>query len=332
MCFNSAITVMSNWVFNIVQIQALVNPAYDPTEAMIRAQSLGWSIFDAFVAIRALLIEDDSYSPTQVIFPASLIFTNLTAILLIVYKTWQYKQLGLLADRMIRRLSADEASDSDGGWASGDAPIRPSVDDRRMAEKGLFDTLNILIPLLEVASMWEKYWPSGQSHSCHNKNVSIYISHPSADDRVIRRMPSADADWHEPYRQSIKVHLRNLSRKGQVEQLLVLLIESGVLYCIPWIVTLPAGFVSEKYTDSVGIFMDVITPHIEVIYPTAIILLSLVYRAQQDSLLSAISLSAPLGFAAPAPSSQSISLTPVHGTLDGDKESQEVGGGSSAMV
>ncbi|KAF5338580.1 hypothetical protein D9758_016973 [Tetrapyrgos nigripes] len=265
MCFNSAITVVSNRVFHIVQIQSLANPAYDPTEAMIRAQvlvvvvsrisyflgdlivvwrtwilfkgeilpqrillfcivqALGCSIFDAFVAIRAFLIEDDSYSPTQEIFPASLIFTTLVATLLIGYKTWQY-------------------------------------------------------------------------------------------------------------RQSIKVHLGNLNRKSQVEQILVLLIESGILYCIPWILTLPTGFVSEKYTNSVGEFMDVITPHIEVIYPTTIILLSHLYRTQEDSLLSTISLSAPLEFAAPAPSSQSISLTPVNGTLDGDKESQEVSGGNSAMV
>ncbi|KAF5341490.1 hypothetical protein D9758_013930 [Tetrapyrgos nigripes] len=138
------------------------------------------------------------------------------------------------------------------------------------------------------------------------------------------------------YRQSVKIHLSNLNTTSQVEQIFVLLIQSGILYCILWVLTLPYSFVP-AYLHSVAVYLDVIIPHIEAIFPTAIILLSYLYKSQ-DTILSAISVSEEMEFAVPAPTSQSAlsASTHPHDTQHvTDKESsdiQEVHRGDSTIV
>ncbi|KAF5367149.1 hypothetical protein D9758_003835 [Tetrapyrgos nigripes] len=92
------------------------------------------------------------------------------------------------------------------------------------------------------------------------------------------------------------------------------------------------GVFNPVYHDSVGPYLEIMIPHPETIYPTAIILLSDLYKNQQDSILE--SLSQPLEFAAPAPSSQSDppASTQAHDTQDGENDIQEVSRGDSVVV
>ncbi|KAF5366250.1 hypothetical protein D9758_005816 [Tetrapyrgos nigripes] len=73
------------------------------------------------------------------------------------------------------------------------------------------------------------------------------------------------------------------------------------------------------------LYLDVMVPHLEAIYPTVIILLSHLYKNHQDSILE--SLSQPLEFAAapaPIPSSQSdpSAFGRGHDTQDGMNENE----------
>ena len=86
---------------------------------------------------------------------------------------------------------------------------------------------------------------------------------------------------------------------------------------------MPTPF-NQGYSDSVDTYLGIIQPHLETIYPTAIILLSHLYKNHQDSILE--SLSQPLEFAAPPPSSQSEPpvSTQGYGTQGGENEIHEV--------
>ncbi|KAF5338569.1 hypothetical protein D9758_016966 [Tetrapyrgos nigripes] len=106
---------------------------------------------------------------------------------------------------------------------------------------------------------------------------------------------------------------------------------SPVWYNLLHSVEMPAVF-NSGYQASVNNYLDLILPHLETIYPTAIILLSHLYKNQQDSILK--SLSQSLEFAAPAPSSQSDppASTQAHDTQDGENDIQEVSRGDSVVV
>ncbi|KAF5371641.1 hypothetical protein D9758_003576 [Tetrapyrgos nigripes] len=209
MFLSSTMTMMDNLTFYSLELRSLSDPTYDffPTTskwditdivftrisyllgdiivvwrawilfqqefvprcilAVCMVQSLGCSIYNAVLAVQDLLSTTASElgNPIRVIQPASLLFTNMVATVLVFYKIWQYR-------RSIQQLLG-----------------------------------------------------------------------------------------------------KNRNKRSQVENILILVIESSAVYCIFWILVIPDIF-SKTYHATAGNYVDIILPHVETIYATAIVFLS----------------------------------------------------------
>ncbi|KAF5374349.1 hypothetical protein D9758_004698 [Tetrapyrgos nigripes] len=98
------------------------------------------------------------------------------------------------------------------------------------------------------------------------------------------------------HRRFIAAHLETSRRRSQVMQCLVLLVESGAIYCIFWIVILLSMAV-DQFDIEAGPYLNVILPHVEAIYPTAIILLTALRKTHCDSTLQTAQVQSQLRFA-----------------------------------
>lgn len=67
--------------------------------------------------------------------------------------------------------------------------------------------------------------------------------------------------------------LGHSSRRTQVEKILILLIESSVLYCLAWVVLIVCLFIPLPSGSDVSDYMWPISTHIAGIYPTILLLL-----------------------------------------------------------
>ncbi|THU98156.1 hypothetical protein K435DRAFT_838280 [Dendrothele bispora CBS 962.96] len=85
------------------------------------------------------------------------------------------------------------------------------------------------------------------------------------------------------YRAFIKVHLGEMNRKSKVEGILILLVESGSLYCALWLVSLLGVVGVLNYT--VDDYVSTLAPHAETIYPNIIILLTTLQKTHWDTTL-----------------------------------------------
>ncbi|KAK7437618.1 hypothetical protein VKT23_018517 [Stygiomarasmius scandens] len=99
--------------------------------------------------------------------------------------------------------------------------------------------------------------------------------------------------WY--YRKYIKDHIGSASGSKRVEKILILLVESGSIFCVLWLVALLGSIgllneVAETYFTSV-------LPHAETIYPNIIILLTTLQKTHCDTTLQGQSVSQPLQFA-----------------------------------
>ncbi|KAK7437619.1 hypothetical protein VKT23_018518 [Stygiomarasmius scandens] len=121
--------------------------------------------------------------------------------------------------------------------------------------------------------------------------------------------------WH--YRQFFKAHLGTAKRKSQAQQILVLLVESGFIYCGLWIVGIV--WTAGRLSVTAGAYIGVIFPHAASLYPTLIILLSAIQKTHCDSTLQG---QVPVEFTSPVHGmtqlSQSIRFanTSTSGTVD----------------
>ncbi|THU96039.1 hypothetical protein K435DRAFT_966125 [Dendrothele bispora CBS 962.96] len=121
---------------------------------------------------------------------------------------------------------------------------------------------------------------------------------------VIATLLIAYKAWH--YRKFIKDNAGILTRKGQVEQVLILLVESGILYIALWILTLLSD-INNELDDTTGAYLDTVLPHLTLIYPSVIILLSQLKKTQCDTILQGEDSSQSMQFAV-APASNSSRL------------------------
>ncbi|KAF5343553.1 hypothetical protein D9758_012958 [Tetrapyrgos nigripes] len=87
--------------------------------------------------------------------------------------------------------------------------------------------------------------------------------------------------WY--YRRSVAKFLNRGSKRGQVENVLILLIESGFLYSFLWILSLISTSNPQYYDFAV--FFGTILPHAAGIYPTTIILLTAFQKSCCDTTL-----------------------------------------------
>lgn len=83
------------------------------------------------------------------------------------------------------------------------------------------------------------------------------------------------------YRRSIKASLYSGDTRTRVENVFILLVESGALYCLFWTLTM---------MDDFGLFgefgFEWMQPHVSGIYPTIVILLVSVQRASSDTMIT----------------------------------------------
>ncbi|THU85843.1 hypothetical protein K435DRAFT_805570 [Dendrothele bispora CBS 962.96] len=75
------------------------------------------------------------------------------------------------------------------------------------------------------------------------------------------------------YRHFIKSHLGTFNTRTQVEQVLILLVESGLVYCAIWVLDLVLVSILST-ANSASEYLAVLFPHLETIYPNTIILLT----------------------------------------------------------
>ncbi|THU99682.1 hypothetical protein K435DRAFT_837583 [Dendrothele bispora CBS 962.96] len=86
------------------------------------------------------------------------------------------------------------------------------------------------------------------------------------------------------HRKLIKTLLDGTSKRSQAMECLILLIESGALYCIFWILVVLSMTV-ENFDNTAGSYLNDILPHMEAIYPTTIILLTALKKTHCDTTL-----------------------------------------------
>ncbi|THU96607.1 hypothetical protein K435DRAFT_858386 [Dendrothele bispora CBS 962.96] len=120
---------------------------------------------------------------------------------------------------------------------------------------------------------------------------------------VIATLFIAYKAWH--YRQFFKAHLGAVKRKSQAQQVLVLLVESGFIYCSLWIVGII--WISGHLSVTAGAYIGVIFPHAASLYPTLIILLSALQKTYCDTTFQGKIGSQPMEFSSGAPGATQIS-------------------------
>ncbi|KAJ3799791.1 hypothetical protein GGU11DRAFT_775866 [Lentinula aff. detonsa] len=97
------------------------------------------------------------------------------------------------------------------------------------------------------------------------------------------------------YRRSIKINLGKQTRKTSVERVLVLLLESGVVYCVCWIVSIIALTPGTLSFIGENVFATML-PNLTAIYPTLIIIFVAARRSYSEL---SINVSQTLQFAIP---------------------------------
>ncbi|KAJ7595356.1 hypothetical protein C8J56DRAFT_883576 [Mycena floridula] len=99
------------------------------------------------------------------------------------------------------------------------------------------------------------------------------------------------------YRAEIKFNLGIEGNKTtQVESILVLLTESGTIYCLLWIVNLVIALTSSNYTSLGFQLMGSLLPQLTAIYPIIIILLVALGKANLESTVTVPTFSQPIQF------------------------------------
>jgi hypothetical protein len=88
--------------------------------------------------------------------------------------------------------------------------------------------------------------------------------------------------------------------------------------------------VNQTFAETIGIYIDLIVPHMETIYPTAIILLAQLNKTHCDYTLPGLSHSHPLEFAAP-PSSHDKQLSQSNHSQHGSNNDGNNGGNSELV-
>ncbi|TRM68890.1 hypothetical protein BD626DRAFT_472262 [Schizophyllum amplum] len=98
------------------------------------------------------------------------------------------------------------------------------------------------------------------------------------------------------YRREVKIVHEQAAKRTKAENILVLLVESGSLYCLLWVVGLATGAVygDKFYTFSVGDIIDAAIHDISGIYPSFVILAVALQGEETSTLLSSAH---PLSFA-----------------------------------
>ncbi|THU95037.1 hypothetical protein K435DRAFT_756123 [Dendrothele bispora CBS 962.96] len=121
------------------------------------------------------------------------------------------------------------------------------------------------------------------------------------------------------YRHFIKSHLGTFNTRTQVEQVLILLVESGLVYCAIWVLDLVLVSILST-ANSASEYLAVLFPHLETIYPNTIILLTALQKTHCETTLQGrVSISQPIHFATVLGTSTS---TPgVHTTQVGQMQS-----------
>ncbi|KAF5336706.1 hypothetical protein D9758_015094 [Tetrapyrgos nigripes] len=91
------------------------------------------------------------------------------------------------------------------------------------------------------------------------------------------------------YRKFIKIHLEDSYKHNngfKVEQILIILLESGIVYCFLWIlviVTKTSSVIQASY--QVGAYVGILMPHAASMYPTTIVLLTALQMTYCDTTL-----------------------------------------------
>ncbi|KAJ3852589.1 hypothetical protein EV368DRAFT_82373 [Lentinula lateritia] len=99
------------------------------------------------------------------------------------------------------------------------------------------------------------------------------------------------------YRRSIKINLGNQKRKTSVEQVLILLLETGLVYCACWIVTIISLTPGTLSFMGQNVFATMY-PNLTAIYPTLVIIFVAARKSYSEL---SINVSQTLQFAVPTP-------------------------------
>ncbi|KAJ3887703.1 hypothetical protein GG344DRAFT_80467 [Lentinula edodes] len=99
------------------------------------------------------------------------------------------------------------------------------------------------------------------------------------------------------YRRSIKINLGNQKRKTSVEQVLILLLETGLVYCACWIVTIISLTPGALSFMGQNVFATMY-PNLTAIYPTLVIIFVAARKSYSEL---SINVSQTLQFAVPTP-------------------------------
>ncbi|KAK7443772.1 hypothetical protein VKT23_015556 [Stygiomarasmius scandens] len=101
---------------------------------------------------------------------------------------------------------------------------------------------------------------------------------------------------------NIKSNLRSSgSSRTQVEKILNLLVESGVIYCVMWISYLVIAFLSDNGSSIAYQLYVGSMPHIAALYPTLILLIAAHEKSREDASPKDMSLSQSIRFASMLP-------------------------------
>ncbi|KAI0054231.1 hypothetical protein BV25DRAFT_1782085, partial [Artomyces pyxidatus] len=117
----------------------------------------------------------------------------------------------------------------------------------------LFDTLDVV---------------EDQSRVQQGRRALILVG-PTLATNVCATLLIAYKAWH--YRVAVKAHLNEDNAATKVEKILALLVESGVVYCVMWILYVLAAF--RIFPNPGPSIMDGIMVQVSGIYPTVIIIL-----------------------------------------------------------
>ncbi|KAL1710159.1 hypothetical protein EV121DRAFT_275732 [Schizophyllum commune] len=103
--------------------------------------------------------------------------------------------------------------------------------------------------------------------------------------------------WYESYRRDIKRHLALGTRKSQVEKVLLLLLESGFVYCLVWVLYLLAENITGTAAYSLTPVIGVVIPSLAGIYPAFVVLAAVQGRSTDMLSMSDTQISHAMRFA-----------------------------------
>ncbi|KAI0054213.1 hypothetical protein BV25DRAFT_1833726, partial [Artomyces pyxidatus] len=141
----------------------------------------------------------------------------------------------------------------------------------------LFDTLDVV---------------EDQSNIKQGRRALILVG-PTLATNVCATLLIAYKAWH--YRVAVKAHLNEDNAATKVEKILALLVESGVVYCVMWILYVLAAF--RVFPNPGPSIMDGIMVQVSGIYPTIIIILVCLQKSPCEKYATTQDLDQSMNFA-----------------------------------